>query len=489
MDYFIWLLILLTAGGPLVYLSGCIRPLQLWGAARMALLLLAVAWVVFLLAWRDYILFGPILFSYGSIEMQWDGVGLLLSLIILLLGSLVTLYSRAYIAGQEGEEKYFAALLILLGSMIGLACSGDLFNLWVWFETMAIASYLLVAFQREQKATLEASVKYLIQSAAGSALVLIGIALVLMETGTLNLAEIQAAAGLSPLLVAAGALFIIGYGVKAALVPLHTWLPDAHAQAPSGISAMLSGVVIQAGLIALLRSLLPLTAVTLSWGPLLLLFGAVNMLTGNLMALRQTQVKRLLAYSSLSHTGYILLGIGTAVMTGEWAAAQGSFFHIISHALLKGLAFLAAGALLYALATSADDHKPLTLNDIGGAAQRYPLAALALSLAVLGLGGLPPLVGFMSKWQILAASATTQNWLIIGLILFAAVNSVLSLGYYAPLVNRMYRHQPAAGVLTGKALPSGMTVPILILTLAVLLLGFWPTLAQPVTEAAALFVR
>jgi proton-translocating NADH-quinone oxidoreductase chain N len=488
MDTFIWLLILLTVGGPLVYLSGRLRPLQPWGAARTALLLLAVSWAIFLLAWRDFTLFGPALFSYGTIEMQWDGVSLLLTFIVMLLGSLVALYSRPYVAGQPGEEKYFAALMILLGSMVGLGCSGDLFNLWVWFETMAVASYLLVAFQREQAATLEASVKYLIQSAAGSALVLIGIALVLMETGTLNMAEIQAVGSVSPLLLAAGGLFIIGYGVKAALVPLHTWLPDAHAQAPSGISAMLSGVVIQAGLIALLRSLLPLTAVTLSWGPLLLLFGAVNMLTGNLMALRQTQVKRLLAYSSLSHTGYILLGIGAAVMSGEWAAAQGSFFHIISHALLKGLAFLAAGALLYALA-KADDHRPLVISDIGGAAQRYPLAALALSLALLGLGGLPPLVGFMSKWQILAAGATTQNLLIMGLILFAAVNSVLSLGYYAPLVNRMYRHQPAAGVLTGKALPIGMTIPLLILTLAVLLLGFWPTLVEPITEVAALFVR
>ena len=149
---------------------------------------------------------------------------------------------------------------------------------------MAISSYLLVAFYRDQPASLEAGVKYLVQSAVGSVLVLLGIALVLAVTGTLNLAEIRVAAGrvdALPLL-AAGALFVIGFGVKAALVPMHTWLPDAHSQAPSGISAMLSGVVIEAGLVALLRAVASLSGVTLSWGVLLMAFGALNMLVGNL---------------------------------------------------------------------------------------------------------------------------------------------------------------------------------------------------------------
>ena len=146
--------------------------------------------------------------------------------------------------------------------MIGLGCATDLFNLWVWFEAMAVSSYLLVAFYREQPASLEAGVKYLVQSAAGSVLVLLGIALVLAQTGTLDLAQICATVGQvdAPALLAAGALFVIGFGVKAALVPMHTWLPDAHSQAPSGISAMLSGVVIEAGLVALLRALAALAA-------------------------------------------------------------------------------------------------------------------------------------------------------------------------------------------------------------------------------------
>ena len=151
--------------------------------------------------------------------------------------------------------------------MIGLGCANDLFNLWVWFEAMAITSFLLVAFYREQKASLEAGIKYLVQSAVGSAFVLLGIALVFSRTGTLNLQQVLAAARQPSMeLLAAGALFLIGFGVKTAMVPLHTWLPDAHSQAPSGISAMLSGVVIEAGLVALLRSLGCLAPASHSWG-------------------------------------------------------------------------------------------------------------------------------------------------------------------------------------------------------------------------------
>jgi proton-translocating NADH-quinone oxidoreductase chain N len=368
-----------------------------------------------------------------------------------------------------------------------LGCANDLFNLWVWFEAMAVSSYLLVAFYHEQPASLESGVKYLVQSAAGSILVLLGIALVFAQTGTLNLDQIQAAAAVSANttgLLVAGALFLIGFGVKAALVPMHTWLPDAHSQAPSGISAMLSGVVIEAGLVALLRAIAPLVSVTLSWGTLLLAFSALNMLAGNLLALRQTQVKRLLAFSSLAHVGYMLLGLGIAVYAGQAAGAEGSFFHLVNHGLMKGLAFLAAGALLYVLYIARGSHNPLTTADLAGAAKRYPLPALALSIAVLGLGGLPPLAGFTSKWQIFVAGFQTQNTLIVALVIFAALNSVLSLGYYAPLVNAMYRQQPSAAMQGGKSMPVTMTIPLVLLALAIIVIGVWPTILQWLTAPA-----
>jgi len=313
-------------------------------------------------------------------------------------------------------------------------------------------------------------------------------ALVLAVTGTMNLNEIRVAAGRAdPLpLLAAGALFLIGFGVKAALVPMHTWLPDAHSQAPSGISAMLSGVVIEAGLIALLRAVASLSGVTLSWGVLLMAFGALNMLAGNLLALRQQQVKRMLAFSSLSHMGYMLVGLGVAVYAGQSAAASGSFFHLINHGLMKGLAFLAAGALLYTLFIKAGDHhSPLTVGDLGGAARKYPIVAFTLSVAVLGLAGLPPFAGFMSKWQILISGAQTQNLLVLLVMAFLALNSVLSLGYYAPLLNRLYRNEPSEAVIAGRSVSLTMAAPLVLLALAVVVLGLYPDLVSGLTSSAA----
>jgi formate hydrogenlyase subunit 3/multisubunit Na+/H+ antiporter MnhD subunit len=268
------------------------------------------------------------------------------------------------------------------------------------------------------------------------------------------------------------------------MVPMHTWLPDAHSMAPSGISAMLSGVVIEAGLVALLRALMSLAGVTPSWGILLMGFGALNMLYGNLLALRQEQVKRLLAFSSLSHVGYMLLGLGISLHVGQAAGAQGAFFHLFNHGLMKGLAFLAAGALLYSLHLAVGSHAALTIGDLNGAASRYPLAAVTLSIAVLALGGLPPLAGFMSKWQIFVAGFASHSTLIASLVIFAALNSVLSLAYYAPLVNACYRKEPSAAVQRGAALPFSMVLPLVLLSLAVIVLGFWPSLMNWLTEPA-----
>lgn len=198
------------------------------------------------------------------------------------------------------------------------------------------------------------------------------------------------------------------------------------------------------------------------------------MVAGNLMAFRQVQVKRMLAYSSLTHIGYMLIGLGISVYAGGLAGAQGSLFHLINHGLMKGLAFLAAGALLYSLHISIGSHAPLTVVDLSGAASRYPLAALTLSLALLGLGGIPPLAGFMSKWQIFVAGMQSQNPVIEGLIIFAALNSVFSLAYYAPLINALYRRKQSPVVETGAPLPMMMNLSLVLLALSVIALGVWP---------------
>jgi len=427
--------------------------------------------------------------NLGTLGLKADGVSFLMTGTVLALGTLVVLFSGRYMAGEVGEEKYYAMLLAMIGLMNGLVCATDLFNLWVWFEGMAISSYLLVAFYREQPASLEAGMKYLVQSATGSVLVLIGIALVLARFGTLNMAAVtaMAAAGHGDRLglLAAGALFVIGFGVKVALVPLHTWLPDAHSQAPSGISAMLSGVVIEIGLIAMLRSLAVLAGLAHAWGLLLLIFGALNILAGNLLALRQTMLKRMLAYSSLSHIGYILLGLGVALQSGLALGAQGAFFHLFNHMLMKGLAFLAVGALMYGLLLANGSHAGLKISDLAGAAGRYPLPALALSIALLALGGMPPLAGFMSKWQIFVAGFQSRDPWVMGLMVFMALNSVLSLGYYAPVVNLLYRGQPSALVQKARPLHWTIVLPLAVMAAAVVLLGFFPSMMDVLTVPAA----
>ncbi len=188
-----------------------------------------------------------------------DGLGFLLAAVVLGLGIAVTVFSVRYMQAEEGEEKFYALLVAMVGTIIGLGCAMDLFNLWVWFEAMAVTSYMLVAFYRDQPASLEAGVKYLVQSASRFGAGAAGHRLVFARPAPSTWRRSGSGRITTCMTLAAGALFLIGFGVKIALVPMHTWLPDAHSQAPSGISAMLSGVVIEAGLVALLRVLVALS--------------------------------------------------------------------------------------------------------------------------------------------------------------------------------------------------------------------------------------
>jgi proton-translocating NADH-quinone oxidoreductase chain N len=498
-----WMIALPIVTSPFVYLLGRLfqrardaagsrRAVRPWRANPVRWISLAVllgACVPLVIAWRELSTGANLTLTVGIVALRFDGISLLLSAAVLTLGVMVSLFSGPYIGHEDGQEKYHALLNAMIGGMLGLVCAADLFNLWVWFETAAIASYMLVSYHSDRAASLEAGVKYLVQNSVGSMLVLLGIGLVFSQAGTLNLAELRTlfaggTLGRLPLL-GAGALFCIGFGVKIAIVPMHTWLPDAHSQAPSGISAMLSGVVIETGLVALLRALSVVAAMSVSWGTLLLVFGAVNMLAGNLLALRQTQVKRLLAFSSLSHVGYMLLGLGFAVSFGQLDGAQGGAFHVLTHAAGKGLAFLAAGCLLFALRLSRGDSGPLMAADLAGAARRYPVTAFTLSIALLGLGGLPPLGGFMSKWQIFVAGVRTGNPVAIALVVFAVLNSLLSLGYYAPLVSTMYRNEQSERVIAGSRVPPAMVIPLVLLAALVVAFGVWPALASGLTGPAA----
>ncbi len=459
---------------PMIYFTGR------WLAATaraITLLALSVLWMVLALTLHGLNETHTLYSVQGGIAVNFDGLSLLVTATILTLSTLVAIYSGPDIRGRVGEEKYYALLLLLTGAVIGLVNAGDLFNLWVWFELTAIASYLLVAFYQERAGTLAACAKYLIQTATGSILVLFGIALVFAQTGTLELNQLQIAR--SPLTVVAGVLFVFGFGVKIALVPVHTWLPDAYAHAPGGISALFSGIVTISGLVALLRVLATLDGMTLEWGAVLLGFGTLNIVLGNLLALRQETVKRIFAYSSISHIGFILLAVGIGFYAGEPVGFQGAMLHLIVHALMKALAFIAVGAISYSYFQV---DSTLRVSDLVGVAHSVPLLAVALVVACLSLAGVPPLAGFMSKWLIFDAVLRAGGATMLALVGFAALNSVFSLAYYFPIINALFRGVPA---VPPRPLPIAMRIPVIFLTAAVIGLGVYPTALDGLVNPAS----
>ncbi|MHA1289549.1 MAG: complex I subunit 5 family protein, partial [Candidatus Thorarchaeota archaeon] len=260
-------------------------------------------------------------FTFASFNLgmlQWW-----LILIFVVLGSVVSIYSIRYMDHDDRIDRYYFLFLALIAGMIGVVMAGDLLTLFIFWETMSIASYVLVSFRKDQPEPIEAGIKYLFMSAFGSVVMLFGFSLLYRAARTLNITEIGtaitanvAAEGFSPVYFVIIICLILGFGVKAAIVPFHTWLPDAHPAAPSGISAMLSGVVIMTGMYGMINTLTTFFAPsTNTIGFILLWVSVVTMIVGNLMALRQNDVKRLLAFSTVLNVGFILFGLSMA-MTG-----------------------------------------------------------------------------------------------------------------------------------------------------------------------------
>jgi len=413
---------------------------------------------------------------FGEAALLADGLAVFLALVATGLGLAVAAYSLVSMRGERGRAHYTALLLLMVAGLVGLGFAGDLFNLYVFFELMAISSYALVAFHRERGEAIEAGMKYIVMSGAGSLLALLGIGVLYAGAGQLDIAAIRVAGVPSALALPAVGLLIAGFGVKAAIVPMHTWLPDAHSAAPSGISAMLSGVVIQGGLLAMVRALSVFGggAAPFSYGLLLAFLAVLTMTIGNLLAMHQQDLKRLLAYSSIAQMGYILLGFGIGIEYGIGIAFVGALFHILSHALMKGGAFLAAGILQQAYGTR-------DLAGLRGAGRRVPAASLPFAVFALGLVGVPPTAGFLSKLLLATGAAeagTTGAFFVVALI----GNSVLSLAYYVPVLTGLFAREGTSPAVH----PSpGSAVPVVGLAALVLLFGVWPDLVLGFVNAAA----
>ena len=468
-------LVLLAGGAVVSFALGRAFPRRGGDASAAAVVaFLAAAFVAFVaLTAAD----GQEFRAAGEATLRADGLGIFLGLVGTGLGLVVAVYSLVYMRHESDRPTYGTLLLLLVAGVAGIGLAGDLFNLYVMFELMAIPSFALVAFHRDRAEAVEAGMKYIVMSGAGSLLALLGIGLVYLGAGTLDLATLPQAGMPRDLAVLAAGLLVAGFGVKAAIVPMHTWLPDAHAAAPSGISAMLSGIVIQTALVAMVRALsifgTGATAVA-SYGLLLAFFAVLTMTVGNLVAMHQRDLKRLLAYSSVAQMGYILLGLGVGLEFGLTAALLGGLFHVLSHALLKGGAFLSAGVLERAYGTR-------DLAALRGSGRAVPAAGFTFALFALGLAGVPPTAGFLSKLFIVTGTAQAGA---IGVFLVVALiaNSVLSLAYYVPAVTGLL----AGGGSPPPTRPSGvLLLPLLVLAGLVILFGVWPGLALPVLESAA----
>jgi len=349
-----------------------------------------------------------------GINLVLDGLSVLLLLTISVVSFAAMLFSAKYMEQYTAKPKYLSLFLLMVAGMNGVVLSGDIFNLFVFLEIASIASYALVGFGCEHE-ELEASFKYMVLGTVASMFVLFGVALVYGNTGSLNMAYISKAIqsnGLSTGLAFSMALFIAGFGLKAALVPFHAWLPDAHPSAPAPISAMLSGVLIKAlGVYALVRVIFNVFGISeaISW--ILITLGILSMVIGVFLAVGQWDFKRLLAYHSISQMGYVVLGVGMGALilarggNGKIAALAilGGLFHLVNHAVFKSLLFLTSGSVEMSTGTR-------QLKHLGGLVEKMPFTRTTCTIASASIAGVPPFNGFWSKAIIVLAAAQARFW-------------------------------------------------------------------------------
>ncbi len=416
---------------------------------------------LFLTAQTLYILFGKdltrIVYYVGGWEpmagipigiyMVMDGLTVFILLIINMIGFAASVYAIDYIKKFTAEANFYSLFCLMVTGMNGVAITGDIFNLYVFLEIAVIAAYALVAYGVE-KEELEASFKYQVLGGMASLLIIFGIGILYWHTGTLNIADIRNSINNSADsrgLIFIQVIFISGFGLKAAMIPFHSWLPDAHSSAPSPISAMLSGVLIKAiGVYVLFRLFFNMFAITYEIAVALTTIGTLSMIIGVLMAIGQWDIKRLLAYHSISQMGYVFLGVGIGMLVIATGGSQiiaglsilGGLYHLINHAVFKGLLFLTAGSIEHRIGTR-------NLKEMGGLSERMPLTATTNFSASMAISGIPPFNGFFSKLVIIIAAVQAHYYL---LALFAVFVSIITLASFLKVQKYAFFNQLKASI-------------------------------------------
>lgn len=366
-----------------------------------------------------------------------DFFGGFFAIAMLAVAIMTTVGSFSYMKKHKHHAVYYSLILLSAIGMVLVAYSTDLVMLFVAWELMSIPTYVLAGFIKKDPRSNEGALKYFLFGALSSAIIVYGISLAYGLTGSTNIAEvISGYAGLGPemmpLALLSVALFVAGFGFKMGLVPFHMWLPDTYEGSPPPIAALLAAGTKKAGFAAAIRVvILGTAALQVDWALALGIVAVMTMTIGNVAAIMQKNLTRMLAYSSIGHAGYLLIGL--AVSPYAPTGIQGSLMHVMNHAVMKGAAFIAVAGIVVTLAVT-------HLDKIRGLGRRMPVTSLGLLISLLALAGVPPLNGFWSKLVLFGAAldaSTAVPWT-VWLAVAGVLNSALSLAYYGWIIRKMY---------------------------------------------------
>jgi NADH-quinone oxidoreductase subunit N len=366
-----------------------------------------------------------------------DGLTVFFTLLFCAVGVVSVLFAWHYNKRTRiGQPEFYSLLLTAVMGMVVMAASNDLITIFLGLELMSLSLYVMVGFRRNLLESNEAALKYFLLGAFASAFLLYGIALLYGATGTTNLQRIgdflgDTPLGRQPLILMGSLLVFTGFLFKVAAVPFHMWTPDAYQGAPTSVTGFMSAGAKAAGFAALLRILMrALPSLQHDWQPLLAVVAMLTMTVGNVTALLQNNVKRMLAYSSIAHAGYILVALAAGGPDGSAAAV----FYLAVYSFMN----LGAFALLTMMGRGSDE--PVLVSDLAGLGFRQPLAGLALTLFMVSLGGIPPTAGFMGK--VVVFGAAVKAGLIWPLVVVGVLNSVISVFYYLRITVALYMREP-----------------------------------------------
>ncbi len=419
---------------------------------------------------------GVVSYAIGSwpppwgIEYRVDALSSFVLVLVALTASFVAPYAHRSIAAEVPAERHYilyAMYCLCLAGLLGITITGDAFNVFVFLEISSLAMYVLIALGRRRKA-LVAAYQYMLMGTVGATFYVIGVGLLYLMTGTLNLADmaerLRAVDDARPVL-AALAFITVGVGLKLALFPLHQWLPNAYAYAPSMVTAFLAATATKVSVYVLLRfyfgvfdpsalfERLPLREVFLA-------LSVAAMLSASVVALFEQDVKRLFAWSSVAQIGYITLGIGM----DNQAGLTGSISHLLNHGVTKGAVFVLLGGILLRGAAAS-----VTVGNLAGVGRRMPLTSLGMVVAGLSLIGVPGTAGFVSKWYLIVGALEGGQW---GVVAAIVVASILAFAYVWRVVEALYFSPVPAGVPAAGEAPAGMLAAALGMVILCVYFGF-----------------